>query len=189
MDSSPRGGGSGTLIVRGRDRDRGPASDAPSPRAEGERHADAAPVTTSRGLARRSLAETADRLMEEARKACRRDGVRASRNELFARIARRIGLSQAEVAQRLRGHAQAPAGARRTVAAGRETQLLQLAEAVLGARECEVFLARCRAHADDVEDLHQLAGRLRISVERIYQLEASACYKLTRAMTAEDKPR
>ena len=54
-------------------------------------------------LAQHALAGSGDRLLAEARDACRRDGVAATRRELLMRVARKVGLPQAEVARGLGG--------------------------------------------------------------------------------------
>ena len=53
---------------------------------------------------------------------------------------------------------------------------------ILGARERDVFLARRDTRPDDIAALHQLASRLGISADRVYELEASARRKLARAL-------
>lgn len=209
VDTSPGGGEYAALVVR-RDRDPLAVPDALAcgSRASDLLSADARPARSGRRshvdragpdmvrlrgkspsageIARRALAEAADQLLADARRACRRDGVRASRHEIFARIARQIGLSQVEVAEDLRRHVRRRATAAipppSTTVADQEARCLRLAETVLGAREREVFLARYHAGADPIEALQQLAARLGVRVERIYELEASACYKLTRAL-------
>jgi DNA-directed RNA polymerase sigma subunit (sigma70/sigma32) len=60
----------------------------------------------------------------------------------------------------------------------------RLATTILGARVREVFLARRNARPDDLAALHQFAACLGISVERVYELEASARRKLARALRA-----
>jgi DNA-binding CsgD family transcriptional regulator len=130
------------------------------------------------------LAGALERLMLDARNACRREGIAATRRELFARVAKRSGLPQAEVARRLRGKvrrgdlAEAPEEA----SAEARDPIPLLAATILGAREREVFLARRNARPDDIAALRQLASRLGISVERVYQLEASARRKLACAL-------
>ncbi len=139
----------------------------------------------SRDIAREVLARSADRLLADARNACLREGVAATRRELLARVARRVGLSQAEVARRLAGDIQRD-DAMPVLAAGgvRENHdpIMLLAATILGARERAVFLARRDARRDDVAALHRLAACLGLSVERIYELEASARRKLAVAV-------
>ena len=55
-----------------------------------------------------------------------------------------------------------------------------MATTVLGEREREVFLARRRAATEDIAALRRLAAMLGLTVERIYQLEASARHKLAK---------
>jgi hypothetical protein len=127
-----------------------------------------------------TILDRAEHLLADARASCHRDGVPASRREMFARIAKRVGLPQAEVARRLRTYTplsgQAPPfGQTATLA---PDPISELANKILGDREREVFLARRHARCDDIVGLHQLATSLGMTVERIYQLEASARRKL-----------
>ena len=134
---------------------------------------------------RHALAGAGERLLADARNACRRDGVAPTRRELFARIAKRIGLPQAEVARALNGHIKRESVPATTVVAGVSRlcdPVLRMAATILGAREREVFLARRDTHPDDVAALHQLASHMGISVERVYEFEASARRKLARAL-------
>lgn len=140
----------------------------------------------ARDATRQVPTELLDRLLVEARNACRRDGVAATRRELFARVAQRIGVSQAEVARRLRdrmgrGVAVRAPGVTKP-SRPRDTASL-LATRILGARELAVFVARRKARPDDITALHQLASELGIAVERVYELEASARRKLARALS------
>src|SRR6202034_3213232 len=129
------------------------------------------------GSAGLALAGSGDRLLDEARDACRREGVAATRRELIMRVAKPVGLPQTEVARGLgatlrREGASAASG---SPAAWRPRDpVSRLAAAILGRREREVFLARRVARADDVVALHALAACLGLSVERVYELEASA---------------
>jgi hypothetical protein len=125
------------------------------------------------------------RLLADACNACRREGVAATRRELFARIAKRVGLSKAEVARRLAGYRVPDIVAAASADIGtpyRRDPVLRLATTILGAREREVFLARRDARPDGIAALQQLASHLEISIERIYQLEASARRKLAKAL-------
>jgi hypothetical protein len=143
------------------------------------------PPYAPRELAKHALAPASERLLADARNACRRDGVAPTRRELFARIAKRIGLPQAEVARALNGHIKRESVSAATVAVGASRHcdpVLRMATAILGEREREVFLARRDTHPDDVAALHQLASRLGLSVERVYEFEASARRKLARAL-------
>jgi hypothetical protein len=135
--------------------------------------------------ARQALAGSGDRLLAEARDACRRDGVAATRRELLMRVAKRVGLPQAEVARGLSGalRREGAAAVFGGFAARRpRDSVWRLAAAILGTREREVFLARRVARPDDVAALHALAEGLGLSVERVYELEASARRKLARAL-------
>jgi hypothetical protein len=136
-------------------------------------------------VALQALAGSGDRLLADAREACRREGIAATRRELLLRVAKRVGLPQAEVARRLgntlrrEGAAAAPG----TPATWRPRDpVSRLATAILGVREREVFLARRVARPDDIAALHSLAACLGLSVERVYELEASARRKLARAL-------
>jgi len=125
-----------------------------------------------------------DRLLADAHDACLRDGVRPTRQCLSARIAKRTGVACAEISRRLR--AQAPyfgvVGVAATLHPSQSRdQIALLATTILGTREREVLLARQIADLHDIAALHQLASRLGISVDRIYELEASARRKLARA--------
>lgn len=130
------------------------------------------------------LAGALERLMVDARNACRREGIAATRRELFARVAKRSGLPQAEVARRLRRKVRRDDVAEAPEEASTEARdpIPLLAATILGTREREVFLARRDARPDDIAALRQLASRLGISVERVYQLEASARRKLACAL-------
>ena len=135
--------------------------------------------------ARQALAGSGDRLLAEARDACRREGVAATRRELLMRVAKRVGLPQAEVARGLSGalRREGAAAVFGGYAARRpRDSVWRLAAAILGTREREVFLARRVARPDDVAALHALAAGLGLSVERVYELEASARRKLARAL-------
>jgi hypothetical protein len=126
------------------------------------------------------LSQAADRLLADARAACRREAVPASKQELCARIAARIGLSHAEVAQSLHLRGRPEKRAMRSTMP--DDPMIALAPAILGRREHAVFLARRAAPPNDATTLHQLATELGVSIERIYQLEASALHKLTTAL-------
>ena len=98
-----------------------------------------------RDVARQTLAGLADRLLADARSACRREGIAATRWELFARVAKRIGLSQAEVARGLDRAIRRDGSAAPSAVTGRRRPRDPVAAAattILGAREREVFLAR-----------------------------------------------
>ena len=157
------------------------------PGAVGPRESGASPIRSGapQVAARQALAGSGDRLLAEARDACRREGVAATRRELLMRVAKRVGLPQAEVARGLSGALRREGAA--AVFGGFAAQrprdsVWRLAAAILGTREREVFLARRVARPDDVAALHALAAGLGLSVERVYELEASARRKLARAL-------
>jgi len=166
--------------IRRGDRD---TSDDKSPR---EACPDPVPPSASRDKARQTLAQVGARLLADARSACRRDGVAATGRELCARVAKRIGLPQAEVARGLNGQIRRDRIVVATAAAGgirhRRDPVSRMATMILGARERDVFLARRDTRPDDIAALHQLASRLGISADRVYELEASARRKLARAL-------
>ena len=148
-------------------------------------HADPMPSTAPRGAAGPALAGLDERPLADARDACQREGIAATRRELLMRVAKRVGLPQAEVARRLGGtlRREGAAAASGGPAAWRPRDpVSRLAAAILGVREREVFLARRATRPDDVAALHALAACLGLSVERVYELEASARRKLARAL-------
>jgi hypothetical protein len=143
-----------------------------------------AAMTIRRVVARQTLAGTDDRVLADAREACRREGVAATRRELLMRVSKRVALPPTEVPRGSGGAirrdgmtASTGSGARRP-----RDPVSRLAAMILGVREREVFLARRVARPDDVDALHELAACLGISAERVYELEASARRKLTRAL-------
>jgi len=141
--------------------------------------------TARRGAASQALADFGDRLLADARDACRREGIAATRRELVIRVAARSGLSQIEVARGLRGTRRYGAAAQvsaRLDARHLHDRVSQLAATILGAREREVFLARRAARPHDMAALRELATNLSLSIERIYELEASARRKLATAL-------
>ena len=101
------------------------------------------------------------------------------------RVAKRVGASPAEAARGFRGTlrpvgvvaAPAPPGARHL-----RDRVLRLAATILGERERAVFMARRAARPDDMAAPHELASSLGLSVERVYELEASARRKLATAL-------
>jgi len=140
---------------------------------------DRARPPVSQDAARQTLANAADQLLAEARAACLRDAVPASKQELVSRIAVRIGLSEAEVGQSLRLNRPPPCRASHPPV---DDPMIAVAAAILGRREHTVFLARRTAPPNDARTVHALATQLGVSIERIYQLEASALHKLTTAL-------
>jgi RNA polymerase sigma-32 factor len=168
---------------------------------------DAGPVRLPESKAYRQLAQSAARLIAEARKACAREGVDAGDTELHERIGRRVGLSADEVARGLRLIHGARVSLYTDDADGEhETDLPDenastaedmndrldndrlrerihvLANEVLGAREREVFFARPMADSNAVPSLETLAAKLGVSVPRIRQIEVSARRKIAVAL-------
>lgn len=125
------------------------------------------------------MASASDQLLADARAACLREAVPASKQELLARVAARTGVPQAEVAQSLRLMRRRP---RLTTRPRADDPMMTLAASILGHREHTVFLARRTAPPNDAHTLHRLATELGVSIERIYQLEASALHKLATAL-------
>jgi hypothetical protein len=135
--------------------------------------------------ARQTRSGMADRALADARTACQREGIAATRRELLTRIAKRVGLPQVEVARGLGGTIRRGGAAAMSAVTGvyyLHDPVLQLAAKILGVRERDVFLARRDTRPDDVAALHYLASCLGLSVERVYELEASARRKLDRAL-------
>ena len=167
----------------------------------------AGPVRLPESKAHRQLAQSAPRLLADARKACGRDGVEPVDSELHLRIGRRIGLSADEVARGLR----LVQGARTSLHAHDEdgehesnlidasaptaddmnermdhqrlrTRIRTLAAEVLGERERLIFLARTMAATDDVPSLESFADQFDISTTRVHQIEVSARRKIAAAL-------
>ena len=141
--------------------------------------------TALRDVATQTLARSGDYLLADARDACRREGVAATRRQLLMRVAKRVGLSQAEVARGLSNMTRCDRAAAASAAIGARhlrDRVSQLAATILGAREREVFLARRHARPDDIAAVHELAANLGVSVERVYELDGSARRKLARAL-------
>jgi len=163
------------------DGDRGDADPATS----GDSHARSIRSTALRGSAKPALAGLDDRMLADAQEACRREGVAATRRELLMRVAQRVGLSPAQVAHGLRGalrHDGVAAASARPGTRHARDRVLRLVATILGERERAVFLARRAARPDDMAALHELASSLGLSVERVYELEASARRKLATAL-------
>jgi hypothetical protein len=188
VDTLPRSGARSDVTLRS---DRDSATAAALPPQVARSHGVVPGITaaaTSRGrvrspasdaAARQTLANAADQLLAEARAACLREAVPASKQELLARIAARIGLPEADVAESLRLTRRRPGPTARSHV---DDPMIALAASILGRREHTVFLARRTAPANDAHTLHQLATDLGVSIERIYQLEASALHKLATAL-------
>ena len=160
-------------------------ADETDPAASGVSHTDPMPSTAPRGAAGPALAGLDERLLADARDACRREGIAATRRELLMRIAKRVGVPPAEVARGLRGtlrHVGVVAAPGRPSARHLRDRVLRLAATILGERERAVFMARRAARPDDMAALHELASSLGLSVERVYELEASARRKLATAL-------
>jgi hypothetical protein len=153
--------------------------------ASGDSRADPIPSTARRGPAGSDLAGLGDRLLADARDACRREAVPATRREVLMRVAKRVGVPPVEAARGLRGTLR-PAGVvaapARPGARHLRDRILRLAATILGERERAVFMARRAARPDDMAALHELASSLGLSVERVYELEASARRKLATAL-------
>ena len=150
-----------------------------------DRRAGAARSTALADIARQTFASAGDRLVADAREACRREGVAASRRELLMRVSKRVGVSPSQAAKGLSGalrHAGASKASTRPGPRHLRDRVAHLAATILGAREREVFQARRAARPDDMAALHELASSLGLSVERVYELEASARRKLATAL-------
>jgi RNA polymerase sigma-32 factor len=167
------------------------------------------PVRLPESKAHRQLAQSAPRLLIEARKACEREGIDPTDSELHERIGRRVGLSADEVAHGLRliqgarmslhnedaedGHETSlPDNAAPTADDLHErmdhdrlrTRIHVLANEVLGERERLIFFARSMADSDDVPSLEAFAGKFGVSVARIHQIEISARRKIAVSLAA-----
>jgi RNA polymerase sigma-32 factor len=165
------------------------------------------PVRLPESKAHRQLAQSAPRLLAEARKACDREGVEPVESELHERIGRRIGLSADEVAHGLRLlqgaraslHNQdegEEAGLRDNAAPTADDihermdhdrlrlRIRTLANEMLGERERALFMARSMANSDQVPSLEAFAERFGISVTRVHQIEISARRKIAVALAA-----
>ena len=147
--------------------------------------ADPMPSTAPRGAAGPALAGLDERPLADARDACQREGIAATRRELLMRVAKRVGVSPTEAALGLRGTLRPVGVAAAPVRPGTRhlrDRVLRLAATILGERERAVFMARRAARPDDMAALHELASSLGLSVERVYELEASARRKLATAL-------
>src|SRR5208337_2208208 len=105
------------------------------PAASGDSHAGSIRSTALRGAATPALARLDHRLLADARDACRREGVAATRRELLMRVATRVGASPAEVARGLRGtlpHVGGVAAPARPGAQHRRDRVLRLVATILG---------------------------------------------------------
>jgi RNA polymerase sigma-32 factor len=167
------------------------------------------PVRLPATTAHRQLARSGAQLFAEARRACHREQVEPTEMELCARVGSRIGLSADEVASsRCAGGSAAVSLDEDTVIGDlvigpgdgltpeddaiqrldREKlrrRILTLADAILGQREREVFLARCMTGERPISRLDELAARFGVSRERIYQLESSARRKIVTVLQQE----
>jgi RNA polymerase sigma-32 factor len=165
------------------------------------------PVRLPESKAHRQLAQSAPRLLADARKACDREGVEPAESELHTRIGRRIGLSADEVAHGLR----LLRGARASLHSGDDEEsevglrdnaaptaddihermdhdrlrlrIRTLANEILGERERALFLARSMANSVEVPSLEAFAQRFGISVTRVHQIETSARRKIAVALS------
>ena len=160
------------------------------------------PVRLPESKGHRLLAQSATRLLAEARKACEREGTEPTDSALHERIGQRIGLGANEVANGLR----LIQGARTCLDTGEENgedgglpderiptaddmnrrldhdrlraRIRVLADEVLGDRERRIFLDRCMADSEQVPSLDSFATRFNVSVVRVHQIEASARRKI-----------
>ena len=153
-----------------------------------------------------------EKLINDARLACIRDGVDTTEAEIHERIGARIGMTAAEVASGLRllnggvlSLDSEPENGmpnwqdtltddsavteddviRRLDRAKARRRVLELSDDILGERERVVFLARCSINGDEPVTLEVLAERFSVSRERIHQLEASARRKIATALMNE----
>jgi RNA polymerase sigma-32 factor len=172
------------------------------------------PVRLPESSAHRQLAQNSIRLLADARRTCERERVEPTESALCERISRRIGLDPGDVACSLRMlqggslslHQPGPGGADAPslqdtlpdeTAGTEDSTILRLDHAklrnriqvlageILGERERIVFASRCLADSDDVVHLDDLAVRFGVSIERVYQLEASAKRKIATALAQE----
>ena len=136
------------------------------------------------------------RLIEEAGRACRRDGVPPTQTALAARIGARIGMPAEQVAIRLSRRAaamppppalpallpiSAPASQQQNPTWWRH--LSPLAEEVLGERERQVFFGRCLQEPDPARPAVPGGGRLGAALNaRFWQTEISARRKMAIAL-------
>jgi RNA polymerase sigma factor (sigma-70 family) len=143
------------------------------------------------GAAYPQLARASARLLADARRACRRDGVEATDAELCARVGARLGLDGDAVAQWLRQKhgthgawqaADEDATVRHFDQARLRRCVTALTQEILGERERVVFLARCMTDAVPVRHRDSLAIELGLTRERVFQLEVSARRKMAAAL-------
>lgn len=169
----------------------------------------AGPVRLPESRAHRQLAQSAPRLIAQARAACLRDGVTPSDHEIHIRIGARIGLCPDDVAQALRlvrgvsaslSNWDDDAGTEKQIkddAALSADDMIErmdhkrlrarlrfLADQSLGQREREIFLARSLTNSEDVPSLEAFAARYGVSIARIHQIEISARRKIAAALAA-----
>ena len=125
-------------------------------------------------------------LLARARRDCVREGAEPLEAALFARVARRLGVSPAAVARTLKpaAHAEKSSGApvARLDEARARRRLMTLAESVLGAQERVVFLAYHGAVGATPESLALTLG---FSSGRVTLLKRSAHRKLAIAALGE----
>jgi RNA polymerase sigma-32 factor len=165
------------------------------------------PVRLPESKAHRQLAQSAPRLLAEARRACDREGVEPAESELHARIGRRIGLSADEVAHGLRllrgaraslhsrdDEGESDIGLRDDAAPTADDihermdhdrlrlRIRTLANEILGERERALFMARSMANSVEVPSLEAFAERFGISITRVHQIETSARRKIAVAL-------
>jgi len=153
-----------------------------------------------------------ERLINDARQSCARDGVEASDAEIHERVAARIGMTVSEVENGLSllngGVISLNAGSDDDTAGWQDTlrddsavteddviqrldrakarqRVSELAHEILGERERAVFLARYCGDSEEPVTLEILAERFGVSRERIHQLETSARRKIATALANE----
>lgn len=167
------------------------------------------PVRLPESKGHRQLAQSASKLLAEARKACAREGVDPTDTELHERIGHRIGLSAAEVATGLHhlrgaraslgpqdGTGEPETGLQDETAPTADdmiqrldhdrlrTRLHALANEILGERERLLFLTRCMADTDQVPSLETFAARFGVTPVRVHQIEVSARRKIAAALAS-----
>jgi DNA-directed RNA polymerase sigma subunit (sigma70/sigma32) len=172
------------------------------------------PVRLPSSTPHRQLAQMSGRLFADARRSCARARVEPTESELCARIGRRIGMHEDEVARSmcliqggtLSLHADTADNSRglklmdmladdgdspedavilRLDHAKARKRIMVLTHEILGERERAVFLARCMTGNDDIPHLDSLAKEFGVSRERVYQLEVSAKQKIATALAQE----
>lgn len=165
------------------------------------------PVCLPDSTPHRQLVRHSRRLFEDAERACRREGTTPNQTELCRRVAARVGLPVFEVestVQLLGGHhvsldndpdyshsspsLSATSHEEAVVAtldsAKVKRRVLALMDEILGTSERRVFQARCMTNGEPLRR-EELAAELRVTSERIYQLEVSAKRKIAVALAQQ----